>query len=185
VNLPTASEVTGPVRRWRWRLDRRVDIALLACIVAAVIGTTGYLLARFDGVDALQGEAIQRQAFRTSFDLARADAALHARQAGQRAGERAGQRAGEHQGSRLGERAGLAAVERAQAAIAKRQEAKAAAAAARRKSNAAAEATPTTQEPASTPAPATTPTPAPAAEPAAPAAHSSNNTCYDAAGRPC
>ena len=122
MNLPTASEAIGHVRRrWRWRLDRRVGFTLLACFFAVGIGIAAYRIGKLDGIEAPQGEAIQRQAFQTWFDLARTDAAARAKRSGRRAGHRAGQLAGERAGARLGERRGSAAVERVQAAIAEQQ----------------------------------------------------------------
>lgn len=181
MSFPAASDATGPIRRrLPWRLDRRTGLAVLACCLAAVIGVAAYLLARFDGVDASQAHSIERQAFRTSFDQARADAARQAALAGRHAGERAGARAGERAGARLGERRGAAAVERRQQLIAERQAAAAAAAAARRRSGRPQETLPTTPEPAATP-PLTEPTPTPAPEPTpTPPA-----PCFDAAGHPC
>ena len=63
MNFPAASDVIGPVRRrFRWRLDNRVGLAILACSLAVVVGVAAYLLARFDGVDASRSQTIERQA---------------------------------------------------------------------------------------------------------------------------
>ncbi|KAA0266904.1 MAG: hypothetical protein EDQ89_12025, partial [Acidobacteria bacterium] len=79
MSFPAASDATGPIRRrLPWRLDRRAALAVLVCCLAAVIGIAAYLLARFEGVDASQAETIERQAFRASFDQARAEAARDA-----------------------------------------------------------------------------------------------------------
>lgn len=172
MSFPAASDATGPIRRrLPWRLDRRAALAVLVCCLAAVIGIAAYLLARFEGVDASQAETIERQAFRASFDQARAEAARDAAAAARRAGERAGARAGE--------RRGAAAVERRQRLIAERQAAAAAAAAARRRPDRSQVTVPTTPEPVTTPPPVAEPTPAP--EPAAPPPA----PCFDAAGHPC
>lgn len=183
MNFPAASDVIGPARRrLRWRLDNRIGFAILACSLAALIGVAAYMVARFDGTDASQVHAIERQAFQTSYDQARADAAALAERAGSRAGERAGQLAAQRAGARLGERRGAAAVERRQEAIAARQAA--AEAAARGRSDQPDEVVPTTPEPVTTapaPAPVSEPAPAPAPAPAAPPPA----PCFDAAGHPC
>ncbi len=93
MNLSTASDAIRQAgqrwrwrSRWRWRLDRRVAFAIFACFFALGIGITTYLIAKFDGVGTPQSVAIERQAFQTSFDQARSDAAAHAREDGAREG---------------------------------------------------------------------------------------------------
>ena len=136
--MSTASDAirqAGQRWRWRWQPDRRVGFAIFACFFALGIGITTYLIAKFDGIAEPQSDAIEQQAFETSFDQARAAAAARAREDGAREGQLAGQHAGERAGARIGERRGSAAAERAQAKIAKQQatEAALAAAAARRR----------------------------------------------------
>ena len=50
------------------------------------------MIARYEGVDPSQDQNLQHQAYRASFEVARADAAAEARQAGRRAGDRAGEK---------------------------------------------------------------------------------------------
>ena len=136
MNLPNASDVIEPMRRRFWRLspDPRLRIGILVSLLAVVVGVTAYVIARYEGVDPSQDQNLQHQAYRASFEAARADAAAQARRAGRRAGDRAGEKAGQHAGANAGQRRGAAAVKSELAAIAEQQaiEAAQARAAARR-----------------------------------------------------
>ncbi|MDQ3103458.1 MAG: hypothetical protein M3Q53_06445, partial [Actinomycetota bacterium] len=107
MNSPNARAAIERVRRRPgWRLDRRLGLALLACFVAAEIGIAAYLIGASSGIEPSAADAIQRQAFQTSFDLARAEAAAEAKLRGERAGQRAGQQAGGRAGAQFGARRG-------------------------------------------------------------------------------
>ena len=188
MNLRNASNVIEPMRRRFWRLspDPRLRIGILVSLLAVVVGVTAYVIARYEGVDPSQDQNLQHQAYRASFEVARADAAAQARQAGRRAGDRAGEKAGQHAGANAGQRRGEAAVKSELAAIAEQQaiEAAQARAAARRGGGSrqpqVTEPTapaPTVTAPPAEPAPAPAPAPQPSPTPQAP--------CFDAAGHPC
>ena len=102
MNLRNASNAIEPRRRRFWRLspDPRLRIGILVSLLAVVVGVTAYVIARYEGVDPSQDQNLQHQAYRASFEVARADAAAQARQAGKRAGDRAGEKAGQHAGAR-------------------------------------------------------------------------------------
>jgi hypothetical protein len=97
MNRSTASDAirhAGQRWRWRWQPDPRVSFAIFACLFAVGIGIATYLIAKFDGIATPQSAAIERQAFETSFDQARAAAAARAREDGAREGEIAGRGSG-------------------------------------------------------------------------------------------
>ena len=174
MNLRNASNAIEPRRRRFWRLspDPRLRIGILVSLLAVVVGVTAYVIARYEGVDPSQDQNLQHQAYRASFEVARADAAAQARQAGRRAGERAGEKAGQHAGANAGERRGAAAVKSELAAIAEQQaiEAAQARAATRRGSRQhqptqPTAPTPTVTAPPAEPAPAPAPAPAPRRHP--------------------
>lgn len=189
--------------RWRWRrgwrsavtdlrermADRRagsrgarhVGIALLVALIAVEAGIAGYQIGSSGGIEGAEADQVQREAYRSAFEPAHAEAAAGARQEGALAGRRAGRHAGARAGTRAGQRRGSAAADRKAEAIARQQalaaaQAEAAAARQARRENQAAPVTPTPTV--TTPTPTPTPTPAPT--PATP-----EPPCFDAAGHPC
>lgn len=165
------ANVSSIKRTWQHtppRVNRRITVAVVACIAAAELGATGYVIGEENGTRAGEVAETRQGYFQAAFATARSDATRLGEERGREAGARAGRRASVRAGGRVGTRQGAAAVARQQEAIA----AAAASRAARRAARAAE---------APVPAPAPEPVPAvPAAAPQAPA-----EPCFDAAGFPC